>query len=166
MNLGLSDALKTEFPGHIPVIRPEIKNDDVKLDPYWVSGFISAEGNFDVRMPSTNSKLGYRVQLRFRITQHSRDIKLMEKFVEFFESGKIYKYNGKSAVSFTIVNFSDISSKIIPLINKYPIVGVKLYDYLDWCKIHNLMINRFHLTVEGINSIREIKLGMNTGRKF
>ena len=91
---------------------------------------------------------------------------LLLKFLVFFESGKIYKYNGKSAVSFTIVNFLDISSKIIPLINKHPIVGVKFYDYLDWCKIHNLMVNRFHLTVEGINSIREIKLAMNTGRKF
>lgn len=27
-----------------------------------------------------------------------------------------------------------------------------------------LMINRTHLTVEGINSIREIKSGMNKGR--
>jgi hypothetical protein len=41
-----------------------------------------------------------------------------------------------------------------------------LYDYLDWSKIHNLMTNRSHLTVEGINSIRKIKSGMNTGRNF
>jgi hypothetical protein len=43
---------------------------------------------------------------------------------------------------------------------------MKLYDYLDWCKIHSLMLNRSHLTVEGINSIRKIKSGMNTGRNF
>jgi hypothetical protein len=41
-----------------------------------------------------------------------------------------------------------------------------LYDYLDWRKIHSLMVNRSHLTIEGINSIRNIKLSMNTGRKF
>lgn len=45
-------------------------------------------------------------------------------------------------------------------------MGVKLYDYIDWCKIHNLMINRSHLTVEGIISIRDIKSGMNIGREF
>jgi hypothetical protein len=28
------------------------------------------------------------------------------------------------------------------------------------------MINRAHLTVEGINSVREIKSGMNIGRSF
>jgi hypothetical protein len=82
-------------------------------------------------MPSTNSKPGYRVQLRFRISQHSRDIRLMEKIVEYFGSGKIYKYTGKSAVSLSIVDFSDITNKIIPFLNKNYIIGIKLYDYLD-----------------------------------
>jgi len=83
-------------------------------------------------MPATNSKLGYRVQLRFRITQHSRDIRLMEKIVEYFVSGKIYKYSGgKSAVSFTVVDFTQITNIIIPFFQKNPIIGIKLYDYLD-----------------------------------
>ena len=165
MNLGLSNMLKSEFDGYTPVERPVIDY-NVILDPNWISGFVSAEGNFDVRIPSTNSKLGYRVQLRFRISQHSRDLKLMEKIVEYFGSGKIYKYGGKSAVSLTIVDFTDITKTIVPFFNKNPIIGIKLYDYLDWCKIHNLIINRSHLTVEGINSIRKIKSAMNIGRSF
>ncbi len=166
MNLGLSDMLKSEFAGYTPVERPVINYDNVILDPHWISGFISAEGNFDVRIPSTNSKLGYRVQLRFRISQHSRDIRLMEKIVEYFGSGKIYKYGGKFAVSLTIVDFTHITKIIIPFLDKNPIIGIKLYDYLDWSKIHSLMTNRAHLTVQGINSIRKIKSGMNTGRNF
>ena len=165
MNLGLSEMLKSEFDGYIPVKRPVI-NHNVILDPNWISGFVSAEGNFDVRMPSTKSKLGYRVQLRFRISQHDRDLKLMEKIVEYFGSGNIYKYSGKSAISLTVVDFNQITNTIVPFFNKYPIIGVKLYDYLDWCKIHSLMVNRSHLTVEGINSIRKIKSGMNMGRSF
>lgn len=166
MNLGLSDMLKLEFPEYTPVERPVINNDNVKLDPNWISGFVSAEGNFDVRMPSTRSKLGTRVQLRFRISQHSRDIRLMEKLVEYFGSGNVYKYGGKSAVSLSIVNFTDITNVIIPFFNQNSLIGIKLYDYLDWCKIHSLMINRSHLTAEGIISIRDIKSGMNTGREF
>ena len=166
MNLGLSDMLKSEFAGYTPVERPVINYHNVILDPHWISGFVSAEGNFDVRIPSTNSKLGYRVQLRFRISQHSKDLRLMEKIVEYFGSGKIYKYGGKSAVSLTIVDFTDITNIIVPFFNKNPLIGIKLYDYLDWCKIHSLMINRSHLTVEGINSIRKIKSGMNIGRSF
>jgi len=158
--------LKSEFASYNPVERPRINYDNVILSPYWISGFISAEGNFDVRIPSTKSKLGYRVQLRFRISQHSREIELMEKLVEYFGAGKIYNYGGKSAISLTIFDFTEISNIIIPFLNKTPLLGIKLYDYLDWSKIHSLMINRLHLTVEGIDSIRKIKSGMNKGRYF
>jgi len=166
MNLGLSDTLKSEFAGYTPVERPVINYENVILNPHWISGFTSAEGNFDVRMPATNSKLGHRVQLRFRISQHSRDLILMQKIAEYLGSGKIYKYPGKSAVSMSIVDFKDITNTIVPLFNENPIIGTKLHDYIDWCKIHSLMLNRSHLTVEGINSIRKIKSGMNTGRNF
>jgi hypothetical protein len=44
--------------------------------------------------------------------------------------------------------------------------GVKLFDYLDWCEIAKLMIDGKHLTVEGLEIIRSIKSGMNTGRKI
>jgi hypothetical protein len=82
-------------------------------------------------MPQASNAVGTRVQLRFRITQHERDLKLMENIVKYFGSGKVYKYNGKAAVSLTIVKFSDITEIIIPFLNKNPLVGVKLYDYLD-----------------------------------
>lgn len=166
MNLGLSDTLKLEFLNYIAVERPKINIDNVILDPHWILGFISAEGNFDVRIPVTNSKLGYRVQLRFRVTQHSRDIQLMNKIVEYFNTGKVYNYNGRSAISITIVDFTAITEILIPFFEKYPIIGVKFFDFVDWCKIHNLMLNRNHLNINGINSIKLIKSGMNTGRKF
>ena len=163
MNLGLSYKLKSEFPEYWAVERSVINCDNVIIEPSWISGFISAEGNFDVRIPQSNSKTGYRVQLRFRITQHTRDLKLMEKIVQYLGAGQIYKYT-KSAVHLNIVDFSIITNKIIPLIEENPLVGVRSQDYLDWCKIHKLMLDRSHLTVEGINLIREIKLGMNRGR--
>ncbi|RKF63709.1 hypothetical protein OnM2_023102 [Erysiphe neolycopersici] len=79
----------------------------------------------------------------------------MEKIVQYLGSGKIYKYS-KSAVHLSINNS----------FKENPLVGIKSEDYLDWCKIHELMLNRSHLTVKGMNIIREIKLGMNRGRKF
>ena len=145
--------------------KPVINCDNVIINPSWLSGFVSAEGNFDVRTPKTNSRTGYRVQLRFRITQHLRDIKLIEKIVQYLGGGKIHKYT-KSAVNLSIVDFSLITEKIIPLFKKITLVGVKSLDYQDWYKIHELMVNRSHLTIEGMNLIRKIKLGMNSGRSF
>ena len=87
----------------------------------------------------------------------------MDKVLQYLGGGQIYNYT-KSAVHLNIVDFSLITNKIIPLFEENSLVGVRSRDYLDWCKIHKLMLNRSHLTVEGINLIREIKLGMNRGR--
>lgn len=45
-----------------------------------------------------------------------------------------------------------------------PLLGIKLLDFLDWCKVAKLVYEGSHLTLEGLNLIRDIKSGMNTGR--
>ena len=164
INLGLSDFLKSEFSKFTPVER-QIINTEIIPDPNWVAGFVTGDGGFDIRIiqQSSNSS-GYRVQLRFRITQHERDLKLMEVLVKYLGSGRIYKYAGKPAVALTVFNFSHISNLIIPFFEKNPLLGVKLIDYLDWCKVAKLINEGSHLTKEGVNLIREIKSGMNKGR--
>jgi hypothetical protein len=46
------------------------------------------------------------------------------------------------------------------------LLGVKQLDYLDWCKVANLISEGSHLTNEGLDKILLIKAGMNTGRKL
>jgi hypothetical protein len=165
INLGLSDMLKSEFKNFIPIERPIINTENIP-NPHWIAGFVSGDGNFDVNITKSTHKIGNRAQLRFRISQHERDIKLMENIAKYLGSGKIYKYPNKSAVSLTIVKLSDIHSIVIPFFNKNSLFGVKLFDYLDWCEIAKLMNDGNHLTLEGLDLIRSIKSGMNTGRNF
>jgi hypothetical protein len=40
---------------------------------------------------SLNSKLGVNSNLRFKITQHTRDAKLIESFKEYFSCGLYYQ---------------------------------------------------------------------------
>lgn len=79
--------------------------------------------------------------------------------------GHLYKYTDNNAIVLTIFKFSDITKKIIPFFEKNTLLGVKQLDFKDWCEIANLMNKGSHLTVLGLNLIREIKNGMNTGRK-
>jgi hypothetical protein len=56
-----------------------------------------------------------------------------------------------------------------PFFVKYPIVGQKLLDFQDFCKVANLMNEKAHLTIEEINKIlalHKIKKGINKGRVF
>lgn len=165
INLGLSEMLKTEFNKFIPVLRPDIKNEEI-LDSNWISGFVAGDGNFDVGITKTTYSIGYRVQLKFRITQHIRDIKLMESIIKYLGSGYLYKYPRKEAVSVVIFNNSDIIKLIIPFFEENPLLGIKLLDFQDWCQIAKLIDNGSHLTLEGFNLIRKIKSGMNKSRKI
>lgn len=61
--------------------------------------------------------------------------------------------------------FSDIYEKIIPFFTKYPIAGIKLLDFLDLCKAAEIVKAGEHLSKTGLNKIKKLKLGMNTGRK-
>jgi hypothetical protein len=60
---------------------------------------------------------------------------------------------------------SDIVEKIIPFFNKYQLEGAKALDFADFCKVAELMKNKDHLNQVGLEQIRKIKVGMNTGRQ-
>jgi hypothetical protein len=114
MNLGLSDIIKSDFNNIIPVERPIILITNIP-DPNWISGFVTGEGSFDVSIKQSKNKIGYQVLLRFRISQHQRDIKLIELIINYLGSGKIEKDSRHPVVSLKIVKLSDITKIIIPL---------------------------------------------------
>lgn len=160
LNKGLPDKLKEAFPNITPSERSNVRNITIQ-DPNWLSGFTTAEGNFLVRVldkPKT------RVLLRFKLIQHIRDEELIRSLVNYLGCGKIYVEEG--SVSFIVTKFSDIRDNIIPLLDKYPIQGIKRLNYADFVKVWQLMKSNLHLTTEGVKLIRVIKSGMNRGRIF
>jgi|ERR1700761_77539 len=164
MNLGLSDNIKSEFFLINPVERPLIKTTYIP-DPNWISGFVSGDGNFDAGIRESKNIIGFRVYLRFRISQHQKDTELMKLIISYFEAGRLEINSNRSVLNFVISSFSDLREKIIPFFNKYPIHGIKKLDYSDWCEISSIIESGSHLTEEGLNKICLIKSGMNKGRK-
>ena len=53
---------------------------------------------------------------------------------------------------------------MIPLFNKHKIIGIKSLDYLDFCKVVELVNKKAHLTLEELKEIRKIKSRMNKNR--
>lgn len=165
MNNGLTEELRIAFPNTIPVIRPFV-NDQVIPDPYWMAGFVSGEGNFSLSVTkSAASKIGFSAQLRFKITQHTRDEALLQSFIAFFENGSCYKHPDKPICDYRCVNFEYIYNKLIPFFKEYKILGIKALDFNDWCLAAEIVKSKAHLTLEGLDRIRSLKEGMNKGRK-
>jgi LAGLIDADG endonuclease len=102
--------------------------------------------------------------LRFQITQHYREEKLLISFISYFGCGRYFVRSNHDAGDFVIIKFSDLTEKVIPLLKKYPIHGVKALDFADFCKVVELMKNQKHLTAAGLEEIKKIKTGMNRGR--
>jgi len=166
LNLGLSPELKSSFPNVIAVPRPNVEDITIR-DPHWVAGFTSGEGCFLIKTSVTKmTKVGHSVQLLFQITQHERDELLMESLVTYFGCGVLVKdsKNNGTRVYYRVTKFSDIRDIIIPLFQKYSILGVKVHDFEDWCKVCNILVTKGHLTKEGLDNILKIKAGTNKGR--
>jgi len=161
MNKGLSESLKTAFPDLIPVTRPVVIDQEIK-DPNWLVGFSEAEACFLVVISkSPKNKFGKRVMLRFTITQHARDVELLKNIITFLDCGVIQS-NLDSTKKVAVSKFSDITEKIIPFFDKYPLKGTKAKDYSDFKKVANLIENKIHLTQSGLDEIARIKARMNS----
>lgn len=135
MNLGLSKKLLAAFPDVIQVTRPLVKNKKIQ-DPNWVAGFTSAEGCFSVQIKANQKQaLGVQVQLAYQVTQHNKDKQVIKNFKIYLGSGSVRERKRGMAVDYIVEKFSDNIETIIPFFQKYPIVGVKVLDFADWCEV-------------------------------
>ena len=119
---------------------------------------------FFVKIAKATTVIGLRVQLCFQITQHSKDEQLIKSLIQFFGCGAIYKRGDR--FDYKVLKFDDIVHRIIPFFRKFPIVGIKSKDFEDFCRVSELMKKKAHLTLPGLEKIKKIKAGMNTGRKL
>jgi hypothetical protein len=111
LNLGLSDELVKAFSDITPIKRAKLETPET-IDPNWLTDFVDGEGCFFVGCSSSKTYItGHQIQLKFILTQHYRDIQLMEKLVNYFGCGTITKDSRKPVVFFTITKFSDIIKK-------------------------------------------------------
>jgi hypothetical protein len=62
--------------------------------------------------------------------------------------------------------FSDVLNKIMPFFDQYPLQGAKRQNLEDFNGVVSLLKSKEHLTKDGLDKIKQIKKGMNKGRKY
>jgi hypothetical protein len=97
------------------------------------------------------------VSLRFSISQHKRDVLLLENFFNFYNCGYIVKYEKRSVCEFIVTRIDDIVEHIIPFFNKYPVVGSKYLNYLNFKEAAFITKNKEHLNPKGLKKILLLK---------
>jgi hypothetical protein len=160
LNKGLPAAVKEELPDIQPAILPEFKV-PISFNPNWVAGFITAEGSFFISLYANEKrKAGYAISLAFSLSQHLKDIELLGRLAIFLDCGIVRRSSNRDAAELIITKSEDLNKKLIPLLKKYNLSGIKLLDFERFKEASLLVENKMHLTPEGVALIKTIKDAM------
>lgn len=90
----------------------------------------------------------------------------MRNIINTLGCGRLKEHSKRPSVELVVTSFWGIVEKIVPFFDKYPLCkeGVKMLDYVDFCKVVQLIKKEAHLTEEGLNTIRKIKSEMRIRR--
>jgi hypothetical protein len=88
---------------------------------------VDGEGCFLVSILKSNAKIGLTARIVFKVTQHTRDARLMERLVAYLGCGKYYAPSRNKPGNYIVTKFSD--NKIIPFLQKYPLSGSKAAEF-------------------------------------
>ncbi len=135
-------------------------NQQERLDPRWVSGFVDGEGCFHVSINKVpRMSKGWQVLPEFRVVQHSRDEAILHRLHNFFGCGKIVVNRG-SQKELRIRRLDDLR-KVVRFFQEFPLQTKKNRDFEIFGEIIHAMTNREHLTSEGLTGIANKAWRMN-----
>ena len=124
----------------------------------WLSGFVDAEGNFQVFIDR------HYVRVLFRIVLHIDDIQILYLIKNNLSVGTV-RTSGDHCV-YSIGKVTDLINNLIPILDKHTLLTTKYFDYLDFKKVVNLLNVSSTSNIQGTEliKVKEILNQMNSGR--
>lgn len=130
------------------------------INPGFISGFIDAEGCFHVSVVEhKNLKIGYSVRVIFQISLHEKDKALLDSIKDYFGVGKVIARKD-GVYYYQVTQIKDLLL-ILDHLAKYPLITQKRVDCELFKEVVYLMMEKKHLTKEGLAKIVNIKAAMN-----
>jgi hypothetical protein len=97
--------------------------------------------------------------MRFLLDQ--KDEVILNTIKDLFGFGIVtLRSETKDVYRYTVTGFQNMN-EIILYFNKFNLLTKKDISYKNWLSIHNIIINKNHLTEEGLSQVREIKKQIN-----
>lgn len=157
---------KVQVKKWLDVVNIKEKNNNVLpiLTNSWLSGFIDAEGCFNITLFKRKSMvLGYQVKLRFMIDQKDSLNTMM--FIKDQLNLFLTKRKLKKDIVTCIDRIESNSFVKVPLIvnylNKFRLKTKKQKSFDKWVMSYELVQKKAHLTQEGLNEIRKLSKEIN-----
>ncbi len=135
-------------------------NQQERLEPKWVVGFVDGEGCFHVsinRQP--NMSTGWQVLPEFRVVQHKRNQAILNRLQHFFGAGAVVVNHG-TRMELRIRRFDDLK-KVVAFFEQHPLQTDKQANFQLFAQILSLMESGEHLNHEGLAKIADLCWKMN-----
>ena len=135
-------------------------NQQERLNPEWISGFVDGEGCFTV---SINKHLKMRLQWQvlpeFRVVQHQRDTVLLQRIRNYFCFGTVTKNNGDRN-EYRVRGLNNLET-LVKFFQQHSLQSVKRIHFNTFAFILRLMRKKVHLTEQGLREIAALASTMN-----
>jgi LAGLIDADG endonuclease/Cytochrome C and Quinol oxidase polypeptide I len=126
------------------------------LDNYWLSGFSDADASFQIKIIKRENKIMEEIRLNFQIDQKNNDLLLL---IKNYLGGNIGYRASQDTYYYGSTSFGS-AKNVINYFDKYHLLSSKYLNYLKWRKAYILIQNGEHITFEGVNKIKNLKLLM------
>ena len=138
------------------------EKDFMDLNTQWVVGFVDGEGCFHIGINQNQEmKLGVQVLPELTVVQHEVDKQVLYALKKYFGCGVVRKSHGNK-LCYRVRGHKNLLEKVIPFFEKHQLKTRKRVDFAKFRKVILLMEKGEHLTLEGVEKIREIKQTMNS----
>lgn len=133
----------------------------ITLHDAWISGFTDAEGCFNVSvLKNDRYSLGYVIKLRFILDQN--DELALTTIRNLFNKGKVtLRSNSKNHYRYTVTGFSAFTD-VYNYFNTFTLKTKKAESFIQWSIIYNMILNKEHLSIEGLNTINSLRTKINS----
>jgi LAGLIDADG endonuclease/Cytochrome C oxidase subunit II, periplasmic domain len=139
--------------------RPKLNK--LKLDPWFMTGFVDAEGYFSIELyKDSKAKFKYTPRLVFGINLHVKDLPILLSFKDTLGVGTV-STKGK-VTSYTVKTFKDLAV-IVNHFKLYPLVSSKYLVYQYWLQAYNIMATKEHFNYQGMTKLAALKNLTNLG---
>ena len=137
----------------------------MKFESY-ITGFTDGEGTFSISF-NYREKLKTKIEVRpsFSISQHKRNLKILEKIREYFGVGGIRFSKRDQNYKYEVRSINDLIIKIIPHFQKFPLQTVKQNDFKIFVEICQLIHTNHHRNPQCLEKIIEKAYVMNESGK-
>ena len=141
----------------------------------WLSGFIDADGSFDIRLSLiTNGAAKNRVSARMRLEQRMTDPVTNEPYFDVMNliatalGVTLSTSLHNQGVKYYLIGATSAKARatIASYFAQFPLFSSKLLNYQDWLVCHNMIVAGQHTTDFGRSEAMRLKLGMNSKRTY